>query len=315
MPHFQPYIRALGDNAMRQANLLILRLQPRGTGRPGPVVGALRERLFNRRFGSKPGPRQASTARSGFLGADNRVIGTTQPRTLVYPITVYWLEGSEVSWWSRPVWGMLLGCTLIACGSDDEDVPIPVPDSFQAYFVSGQVCMPTNIRTGTSPGSGPEYPVRFDICTHRCITLARGSSAIRTSFLCAAGQCSMVMLGTAPATRVQAEKNCDGRELLDPPQGSCSPESFTFSLSPPAFQDGSYIEGDMVVSVPFMNLEQAEQVSKRVEAGENAQQVIAEVVGAPPADRQWIVNYDPAHPVVSDGSSLSGAECHPIAAP
>lgn len=214
--------------------------------------------------------------------------------------------------------GLLLAAS--GCGSDSggKDVPIPVPDSFRAYFVAGDVCMPTNVATGsTGPGTAPGYPIRFDVCTHRCITLDRSTATIQTSFLCAAGQCSMVMMASAQATRVQAEKNCDGRELPSPPAGACRPESFTFSsLDPPCCLDGnSYVQGNMQVAVPFMDLDQARQVENRVTAGENPTQVINEVVGPPPPARQWVINLDPAHPAVSDGSSLSGADCHAIPAP
>ncbi len=210
-------------------------------------------------------------------------------------------------------------CWVAGCGSDSnaDDVPIPVPDTFQAYFVAGDVCMPSQVATGAmGPNTAPQYPVRFDICRHRCITLDRATARIETSFLCAAGQCDMIMLARAQAYRVQNQENCDGRELPSPPPGSCEPETFTFMLDPPCCLEGNnYMTGNMRVSVPFMDLDQADEVSSRVAAGEPAQNVIAQVVGPPPADRQWIVNYDPGNAVVSDGATLSGADCHPIAAP
>jgi len=217
---------------------------------------------------------------------------------------------------------VLLGLTelgLAGCGSDSgDDVPIPVPDTFRAYFVAGDVCMPTNVATvATGPDTAPGYPIRFDVCTHRCITLDRSTATIQTSFLCAAGQCSMMMMASAQATRVQSEKNCDGRELPSPPAGECRHESFTFAnLDPPCCLDGTnYVQGNVQVAVPFMDLDQAKQVESRVAQGENPQQVINEVVGPPPAARQWVVNLDPAHPAVSDGASLTGADCHAIPAP
>jgi hypothetical protein len=178
--------------------------------------------------------------------------------------------------------------------------------------------MPTNIATGsTGPNTAPAYPIRFDICRHRCISLDRANVYLQTSFQCFGGQCSMLMLARAQAYRVQAETNCDGRELPNPPAGSCEPESFVFSENdPPCCIDGNnYVTGDMTVGVPFMDLEQAQEVSDRVAAGENAQTAIMQVVGLPPAERQWRINLDPGHPVVSDGASLSGADCHRIAAP
>jgi len=212
---------------------------------------------------------------------------------------------------------LLLGVS--GCGSDSggDDVPIPVPDTFRAYFVAGTVCMPTNIASSSGGAdTAPGYPVRFDVCTHRCITLDRATASIQQSFLCAAGQCSMVMLASAQATRVQSEKNCDGRELPSPPAGACRPETFTFSdIDPPFLSSGSYVQGNVQVAVPFMDLDQAEQVQSRVAAGENATQVINEVVGPPAPARQWVVNLDPGHAAVSDGASLAGADCHAIPAP
>jgi hypothetical protein len=71
----------------------------------------------------------------------------------------------------------------------------------------------------------------------------------------------------------------------------------------------------MQVSAPFMDLEQAQQVEQRVNAGESPIQVLNEVVGPPPADRQWTVNLDASHPAVTDATALNGSDCHPIAAP
>ena len=126
-----------------------------------------------------------------------------------------------------------------------------------------------------------------------------------------------MMMASAQATRVQSEENCDGRELPSPPAGQCRPESFTFAdIDPPCCLDGTnYVQGNVQVVVPFMDLDQAKQVESRVAQGESPQQVINEVVGPPPAARQWVVNLDPAHPVVSDGASLAGADCHAIPAP
>jgi hypothetical protein len=217
---------------------------------------------------------------------------------------------------------MLAALWLTGCGSDSdsdaEGLPIPVPDSFDAYFVAGSVCMPSNLATGSvGPRTAPTYPIRFDICTHRCISLDRGTTFLQQSFQCGGGQCNMMMLARARAYRVQSEMNCDGRELPNPPAGECTPESFTFSnIDPPCCLDGdNYVTGDMQVGVPFMDLDQADEVSRRVAAGENPQTVILQVVGPPPAERQWRINLDPGHAAVSDGAALSGADCHPIPAP
>lgn len=194
-------------------------------------------------------------------------------------------------------------------------MPIPVPDNFEAYFVAGDVCMPTNIATG-APGaaSAPTYPIRFDICRHRCITIDRAAS-IETRFQCGAGQCNMMIVAHAPAHRVQSQQDCDGRELPSPPPSECYEDSFTFDISPPRFTDGEYVTGPMAVAVPFMDLNQADEVSKRIASGEDAFTVIQQVVGPPPPARTWAVNFDPSFAVVSDGSTLAGGDCHTIPAP
>jgi hypothetical protein len=213
--------------------------------------------------------------------------------------------------------GLLSACSLPGCGSDSsKDVPIPVPNEFDAYFVAGTVCMPTNVATGTTSPGAPAYPIRFDICRHRCITLDRTTAYLEAPWQCAAGQCNMLLLAHAHAYRVQSEQNCDGRELPSPPPGSCTPETFAFTIDPPCCMSGSnYLTGNVVTAVPFMTLDQAQQVSDRVGKGESVQTVVQQVAGPPPANHQWVVNYDPGNAVVSDAAALGGADCHVISAP
>ena len=91
---------------------------------------------------------------------------------------------------------------------------------------------------------------------------------------------------------------------------------FTFRPDPPCCTgDSQYVTGNMNVSVPFMDLEQAEEVAERINAGESPHVVVQQVVGQPPPDRIWTVNYDPAHPAVDDADALSGADCHRISDP
>lgn len=191
---------------------------------------------------------------------------------------------------------------------EDEGVPIKIPDQFTAYFVAGTVCMPTNISTTSS------HPIRFDICRHRCITL--GDKSAQAPWTCQGPQCSMLLMATGQAYRVQTETGCDGRELPEPPPGSCTPESFVFNMGAPANSaTGEPLTGNVVVSVPFMDMQQAEEISRRVAAGEEPNLVVATVVGQPPPERQWVVNFGPSHPVVTDGYALSGADCHAMSTP
>jgi hypothetical protein len=214
--------------------------------------------------------------------------------------------------------GLWSACSLAGCGSDNsKGVPIPVPNEFDAYFVAGTVCMPTNVATGTdSAVTAPGFPLRFDICLHRCITLDPGPAYLVAPWVCNNGQCNMLLLAHAHAHRVPTEQNCDGRELPSPPPGACTAETFPFTnMPPPCCMGSNYLTGNVVTAVPFMTLDQAQQVSDRVAKGEDIMTVVKAVAAPPPADHQWVVNYDQSNPVVSDPMALAGADCHVISAP
>jgi hypothetical protein len=202
------------------------------------------------------------------------------------------------------------------CGSskDDEGLPIKIPDQFTVYFVTGQVCMPSNAPAGTPGGTVPKVPVRFDVCVHRCITVQE--PRLRAWFGCSGALCSMLLMATAQAYRVKTETGCDGRELPNPPPGSCTQQSFPFNnLDAPLLTSGDFLTGSVMVSVPFMTMEQAENVSKRIEAGEDAQLVVATEVGPPPQTRQFPVDFQPGNTAVADAMQLSGADCHSMPMP
>lgn len=214
----------------------------------------------------------------------------------------------------------LAGCGDSKSDSDDDSggALIPIPDSFTAYFVTGRVCMPSKIATvDSAEGTAPGYPVRFDVCTHRCITVDRSTARIQNAWQCAAGQCSMMIMASARAMRVESQSDCDGRELPNPPAGQCTDESFVFDSIEPPYDPAAakYQTGDMAVTVPFLDLQQAQEVSTRVAAGESPQMVIQQVVGGPQPSRSWTVNFDTGHTVVSDGASLSGSDCHAMPIP
>ena len=210
---------------------------------------------------------------------------------------------------------VLLAC-LVGCGSSDEDegLPIKIPDTFKVYFVTGQVCMPANAPAGTPGGTVPTVPVRFDVCLHRCITV--DGARLDTTFSCDGPACTMLMMATAQAYRVQTETGCDGRELPDPPPGSCTQRAFPFNdLKAPQFQSGEFLTGNVMVGVPFMTMEQAQRVSERLAAKENPQLVIATEVGLPPPSRQFMVNFEPANTAAADAAALGGTDCHPMPVP
>lgn len=159
------------------------------------------------------------------------------------------------------------------------------------------------------------YPVSFDLCVYRCIDITPGTSAVRTVYQCAGSQCQMVMLATAHATSDPTEEGCDARDLLNPPAGECSVQSFDFDLAVPSFDSGP-VEGDFVVSIPYLELEQGERVVGRLNNGENPTQVIQEEVGEQNyPQRQFALNFSTAHTPVPDHASIPASDCFPISAP
>lgn len=191
----------------------------------------------------------------------------------------------------------LCASTQLGCSSDDDKDPfIEVPDDFRATFVAGQVCMPSEMQTGTSQASGaPTYPMRFDICRHRCITFDRSTLRIQQSFACYAGQCEMAVLTIVEAHRVPSEENCNALELVNPPEGQCTPDFFEFNdLLEPPMLNGEYVASDFTVTIPFFNVQEGEDVVTRIEAGEPTQQVLMDYPQTDP-DRKFVVNFDPGN--------------------
>ncbi len=187
----------------------------------------------------------------------------------------------------------------------------PLPDEFDAAFTTGQICVPSQVATGEGVDS---YPVRFDLCLYRCVSVDRSTATVRTVYRCAAGQCQMVMLLTAHVYTIDGEEGCDARDLVDPPEGECTSESFEFNVSVPTI-NGEKSTGDFAVSIPYLELEQGQNLVDRLAAGEDASTVVQEEVGSQNyPGRQFALNFDPAHPS-RDFASLTDADCKPISAP
>jgi hypothetical protein len=197
----------------------------------------------------------------------------------------------------------------------------PLPDEFDAAFVTGTVCMPSSVRTGTSQSGGaPEYPLRIETCAYRCIDVDRSTVSIRNHWVCLAGQCEMVLLATAHVLKASGQDDCDARDLPDPPSSQCTVERFEFTLSPPCcIDEGSgpeYLNGDVRVTVPYLDLDQGQRVVDRINQGESPSTVIEQEVGRQNyPSRQFIVNFDPGHPEVQTHDELGPETCHDIPAP
>lgn len=187
---------------------------------------------------------------------------------------------------------------------------LPIPDEFDAAFTAGRVCMPSQIATGVST-----YPVRFEYCRYRCITIDQAAS-IRAAWQCALGQCNMMLLATSHATRIDSEDKCDGRDLADPPTDECTPETFDFNVTLPTSSDGAVKTGDFLITIPYLELEQADRIVTRLDAGEPTSLVLQEEAGDQNyPSRQFVVNFDTTHAPVESHDAIAESDCHNIPLP
>lgn len=205
--------------------------------------------------------------------------------------------------------------TLDACVDE-----FPLPDEFDAAFVTGEVCLPTNIATGTTEADGaPAFPVRISTCVYRCVEIEPGSVALRSAWVCSGAACEMTLLASAHVKRVGGD-DCDARDLPDPPASECTPQTFDFMMTPPCCTDNGagneFRTGPFRVTVPYLDLDQGNAVVARINAGESPSQVITEEIGLQSYEsRQFLVNFDPTNPVVDSHDALGPETCHAIAAP
>lgn len=203
-----------------------------------------------------------------------------------------------------------LGCAvfgLVGCADS-----VPVPDVFDAAFATGQVCIPSQIATG---GSNTHYPVRFTYNLYDCVHITPGSVRILTVYQ---GQ-QMVMLATAELTKdtsVESTLGCDARDLESPPAGRYQMTTQDFNVTLPQFDGGTFATGPFVITIPYLTLEEGQRVMDRLEAGEDARQVISEEVGPQTyPGRQISVNFsETAEPVATPGD-IAASDCHDIPLP
>jgi hypothetical protein len=196
-----------------------------------------------------------------------------------------------------------------------------VPKEFDAAFVTGEICLPSNIATGTSEqGGAPEFPIRIETCVYRCVKVDRSTVNWHYAWRCQGDACYMALLITGHVTRIDAEKRCDARDLPDPPKSECKNEVFEYMIDPPCCMgegdEAGYVADTFVVTVPYLTLEEGEEVIGRINDGEPVTEAAAGVVGnqSYPA-RQFTVNFDPSHPVISSHDALGEDTCHHIPAP
>jgi hypothetical protein len=208
-----------------------------------------------------------------------------------------------------------VGLLASGCGAADK---FPLPDEFDSAFVTGRVCMPQKVQTGTSAPGAADYPIRFETCIYRCVELAPGTVTFRNHWACLGPACEMMLLLTAHVLRVDGQDNCDARELVAPDASECTPQVFDFSAEPPHIDMGGgdmYLTGNFQVSVPFLDLAQSQKVLAQVDAGISPIEAARNAGVEVGADRQFGVNFDPANPAVTTHSQLQASDCHTIAPP
>jgi hypothetical protein len=201
---------------------------------------------------------------------------------------------------------VLLSVPFLAhCG----DGAVPIPDHFKAAFPSGHVCVAKQVGNGSATST---YPVRFDFCRYRCISIDRTTAQLRTAWQCAGNFCQMIMLATADAHRVPTEQGCDARELQSPPAGECTPESFSFTAAVPTL-NGTPQSGNFQITIPYLDINQANKILTRIDAGEPPLAVLQQEAGDQNyPDRQFTVQFDPGN---APATSVFDSDCTPIGLP
>jgi hypothetical protein len=177
---------------------------------------------------------------------------------------------------------------LAHCG----DGVVPIPDQFRAAFATGRMCVPNQNGNATATTT---FPIRVEYCRYRCISVG-SPIQLYTSWQCLGGACQMVMLLTAQANRIATEQGCDGRNLENPPASECIPEVYEFDADVP-YADTMPLPGPFQVTVPYLDLDQAERVIARLDAGERPLDVISQEVGVQNyPGRQFAIEFGPNYP-------------------
>jgi hypothetical protein len=222
----------------------------------------------------------------------------------------------------------LLGLVAVvpfwACSSSNKDgssgTGVDIPDDFDAAFVTGTVCMPSQIGTGNAGDTQvPQYPLKFATCLYRCVSIDPGTQTVTVAWSGGGGAYQMVLLATVHLRRVTSESNCDGTKLPSPPTNECTNTSFEWMVGVPytgSESSPTFLSGAFQVAVPYMSLEEGETLLSRVKGGEPPSQAVLEVLGPQNyPSRQFTVQVDPSFAQLASASDLSSSDCHTMAAP
>lgn len=203
--------------------------------------------------------------------------------------------------------------SAVGCAALDK---FPLPDTFDAAFATGEVCMPSNIAAASEAST---FPVRFNLCRYRCITLDRSTATVNYGVLCPQpGFCAMALLATATAHTNPAEPDCDARDLVNPPPGQCTNETFDFNMIGVPWNKAANaaLSGTFQVNIPYLELEQGQRVADRLKALEPPSVVLQEEVGTMTyPERQFNITVSTTGTPVATADDLAPTDCHPITAP
>jgi hypothetical protein len=202
----------------------------------------------------------------------------------------------------------MLGCS---------EIPIPIPDEFDAAFVKGTVCTPADAHAGAEgedPETVPGNPITFETCLYRCLKIELGSVYFRWYAQWSGSSCQIVPLITAYILKVDNESDCDGRYIEDPPDDECYPEQYSFDYGP-VHDDGEFRTGDCTIVLPHLDMDAAERVLDAIDAGQSTKEALKpEFEHQNYPERQFVVNLSPDHPAITE-DDLTSADCHDIPAP
>jgi hypothetical protein len=210
-----------------------------------------------------------------------------------------------------------LAATFLLVTTGCSEIPIPIPDEFDAAFVTGTVCTPADAHNGAEgedPEAVPGNPVTFETCLYRCLKIEQGSVYFRWYWQCSGSNCTLVPMITAHILKVDNESDCDGRYIEDPPDDECYPEKYGFDYGP-IHSDGDFRTGDFTIMLPYLDMDAAERVLDSIDSGQSTKEALEpEIAHQHYPERQFVVNFSPDHPAITE-DDLTSADCHDIPAP
>lgn len=172
---------------------------------------------------------------------------------------------------------------------DLESTEDPAPPSFNGKAISffrGRVCLPHEVKAGEA------FPVSLDPCLHPCIQ--REGHRFRQSWSCEGSSCeAWALVWVTGSSSGQCPTDAFGR--FDPSQCVYG-EPIELKIDP-VYEDGTPIEGTMLLDIPFLKNADAEEIERS-----NGDQAVIEAA---------IQKYPRQDERIPGGKPISMAEAHP----